>query len=54
MPIALLRRLAITADVLDDAPESTTLRDVELALRAALEREGFEVGRIDVRIEPGR
>lgn len=50
--IAACRRIAILADLVDDAPETTTLRDVERAVRKALADEGFEVGTLDVRMEP--
>ena len=44
------RTLAITAEVIDDAPEAVSLADVEEAVRIALENQGFEVGVLDVRI----
>lgn len=50
--LATPRRVSITATVLDDAPEVTTIRDVEQAVRRALEREGFDVGTLDVRLLP--
>lgn len=47
----MMRRLEVTADVLEDraVPLTETTVDAERAIRRALENEGFDVGRVDVR-----
>ena len=45
------RTLTIVVEVLDDAPWAVTLRDVDEAVRRALENYGLDVGVIDVRVD---